>query len=127
MGNGKKILVVDDNPDVGEFCKTVLEPKGYAVAHVESAQAAQAAMRKDAPDLLIVDVMMEEIDSGFKFVEKLAKAPKKPPILMLTSLADATAQSMDTAALPVNELLQKPIKPQDLLAKVEQVLGKRAG
>ena len=120
----KKILVVDDDPDVREFCKTVLEANGYTVSCVSEAKAAQAAAQKERPDLAILDVMMEEIDSGFKLAETLSRANPKLALLLFTSLADVSAQTFDTTTLPVSELIQKPVKPKELVDKVAKLLAK---
>jgi two-component system alkaline phosphatase synthesis response regulator PhoP len=122
--NMKKILVVDDDPDVREFCKTVLEAAGYTVCCVSEAKAAQEAAKKEQPDLAILDVMMEEIDSGFKLAELLAKSNPKLPMLLFTSIADISAQNFDTTSLPVAELIQKPVKPKELADKVGKLLAK---
>lgn len=120
----KKILVVDDDPDVREFCKTVLEAKGYEVSCVSEAKAAQAAVKNTHPDLAILDVMMEEIDSGFKLAEALSKENPKLALLLFTSIADISAQTFDTTTLPVSELIQKPVKPKELVDKVAKLLAK---
>ena len=123
MAAGKKILVVDDDPDIREYCKTVLEAKGYTVTCIADAKTAQAAIQKEGPDLVVMDVMMEEMDSGFVLAQALRKEFPKLPMLILSSIADASAQSFDTTTLPVSELIQKPIKPDMLVAKVKRLVG----
>jgi len=121
----KKLLVVDDDPDMQEFFQTILGPKGkgYAVSGVVEAALALPAIQKDMPDLVILDVMMEEADSGFKLANLLSQKFALLPILLLSSIADASEGFMDTLALPVQRILQKPITPERLIEEVEQILS----
>ena len=119
----KTILVVDDNPDIGTLCRDLFEPEGYAVRTEESAEAGIAAARGARPDLVILDVMMEEVDSGFKAAQAIAAEHGDLPIIMLSGIADAATQVFDTSTLPIKALIDKPIEPQRLLDAVERVFA----
>ncbi|HOC44215.1 MAG TPA: response regulator [Thermoanaerobaculales bacterium] len=123
----KKILVVDDDPDIQEFCRTILEAAGYLVVSAASAREGHQQVTTGKPDLVVLDVIMEEADSGFKVAQDLAKSNPGLPILMLSSIASAAEQVFDTSTLPVAALVSKPITPRELLQQVERLLaaGKR--
>ena len=132
MGNGKrkrecvvpKILIVDDDPDIVEACRLVLEREGY---EVESAPNRAEGMKKIAevePDLLILDVMMEEPDDGLRMARGIRKAGHTLPIIMLTSVNAAMGLNIDKdeEMVPVEEFQPKPVDPQTLIAKVKKLL-----
>lgn len=125
MPEGKLIYVMDDDPDVGQFCETVLASKGHQVMTFLSVQAGLAAIREHQPDLLILDVMLEEADSGFKAASELATTSPGLPILMLSSIADAAGQIFDTSTLPVAELAEKPLSPEMLVKLAERLLARK--
>jgi len=119
----KKILVVDDDPDIQEFCRTILETAGYRVALAASAREGEQQMETEPPDLVILDVMMEAADAGFEMALRLGREKPGLPIIMLSSIADAADQVFDTSALPVSALVNKPITPKELLRQVEKLLA----
>ena len=131
MGNGKrerecvvpKILIVDDDPDIVEACRLVLEREGY---EVEGAPNRAEGMRKldDKPDLLILDVMMEEPDDGLRMARDIRKGGNAIPIIMLSSVNAAMGLNIDKdeEMVPVEEFQPKPVEPQTLIDKVKRLL-----
>jgi DNA-binding response OmpR family regulator len=123
MPDRKKILVVDDDPNICLFCRTVLAADGHQVFTASTAREGLALMTAERPDLVILDVMMEEVDSGFQAAQQIASDHPGLPILMLSSIAGASANVFDTSQLPVAQLVDKPIDPAVLQRKVRQILG----
>ncbi len=125
------ILVVDDDPDVVEVIKTVLESAGYAVDSAHDGDSGLAKMRAKKPDLVILDVMMRKETEGFhvSYMIKNDPALAKTPILMLTAIGEKTGMKFspdkDGEYLPVEAFVEKPIEPKDLLARVEKLLAER--
>jgi CheY-like chemotaxis protein len=76
------------------------------------------------PDLLILDVMMEQPDDGFAMAQDLRRLGKKFPILMLTSVASASGLAFDKDAemVPVDDFQAKPVEPATLVRKVAELL-----
>jgi len=127
MPEKSKIMVVDDDHDVLEVCRIVLEREGFAVSTARSAAEGRERLRAALPDLLILDIMMEEADSGFKLAQEFGPSL---PIIVLSSIAEASSQVFDTTTLSVAAMVDKPVKPDDLLATVRRLLpktGKRSG
>jgi len=125
----KKILIVDDDRDVFESMKIVLETEGYGVDWATNgAEAIQKAKAKK-PDLMILDVMMNSDDEGFQVTYKMKQDAELSsiPIVMVTSVSSRTGFSFnrdrDEDFLPVNEFLEKPVDPRVLLDKVRENLG----
>lgn len=119
----KKVLVIDDDPEVREFCVNVLTAKGYEVNTVEQARLAIDAIRKQKPNLIILDVMMERVDSGFTLTQDIAKAFPELPILLFSSILEAASDNFDVHALPAAAFAQKPVSPAELIRLVETLLA----
>ncbi len=135
-GHTQSILIVEDDPDMAEAARLVLESAGYRVSLAENATEGLAAARAQHPDLILLDVMMPAGTEGFHFVWALRKeedvALRDTPILILTALHRTTKlrfypeQSDRVYApyeyLPVQGFLDKPVPPAELLAAVARVL-----
>ena len=119
-----KILVVDDDPDVVEAVTAFLERAGYVVKSAGNRREAMARIGVEKPDLIILDVMMEEPDDGFAMAQELRRDGFKKPILMLTSISRVTGMSYgtDASTVPVDAFVEKPVTPAALLEKVAELL-----
>lgn len=124
-----KILIIDDDPDIVLAMKIVLESKAHSVRVAESGEEGLKQVNLDKPDLIILDVMMETMDKGFEVAKALKKdrGHKDIPILMLTAIKDSTGLDFKNEAgdedwLPVDDYMEKPLKPEALLSKVEGLL-----
>jgi len=121
-----KILMVDDNPDFLEAAKIVLESKGHTVVLGQNAKEGEDKARGENPDLILLDIMMEQPDDGIALAHKLRKDGVKIPIVMLSAVSKVTGYDYGKSdeVMPCDGFLQKPVSPQDLLKKVETILQK---
>ncbi len=125
----KKILIVDDDRDVFESMKIVLEAEGYGVDWATNGTEAIEKAKAGKPDLMILDVMMNTDDEGFQVSYRMKQDPEllHVPIVMVTSVGTKTGFSFDRNKdqdfLPVNEFLEKPVDPKVLVDKVRENLG----
>ncbi len=126
----KKILLIDDDKDIIESMKIVLESEGYDVIWAYDGKTGYELFEKENPDLIILDVMMNTDDEGFQIAYKIrnSNTPHSDiPIIMATSISEKTGFSFDKNKddefLPVNEFLEKPIDPKVLIDKVRENLG----
>ncbi|MBN2383869.1 response regulator [bacterium] len=123
MKNGKSvILCIDDDVDILEALKVILEADDY---HVETAHSSAEALQhvgEIKPDLIIVDLMMEEIDSGTQFVTKLRQIGPTPPIYLLSSAGDGLQGAIDYHELGFSGVFQKPLNSASLLKLVREAL-----
>lgn len=127
-----KILVVDDDPDFVRLTRRILQSKGYEVVTAASGQQALAVMRKEKPDLVLLDIMMSYILDGLDVSREMAQDPqlRDVPVIMVTSLTGARAQGVMPAGseyIPVDEWIHKPIDPDALLARIEEMLKGKTG
>jgi len=119
-----RILIVDDDPDIVEAGTLFLEKEGHTLAAAYNREEGMRAVAAFAPDLLILDVMMEQPDDGFAMAQDLRRQGYKLPILMLTSVASASglAFGRDEEMVPVDEFQAKPVEPAELIRKVNRLL-----
>ena len=126
-----KILMIDDDNDFTEATKIILESRNYEVISADNTKDGLLLLESENPDLLILDIMMENKAAGIIVSRQIRKNPKfqKLPILMLTGLREQTGfffpgDLKSDTFLPVNEFLEKPPLPEVLLEKVEKLLRK---
>lgn len=124
----RTILVVDDDIDLVEIIRVTLENEGYGVIDAQSGARGLELAREMTPDLIILDVMMGQVDEGFQVAYELRKgdSTRDIPIIMLTAVADQTGFAFDPGKdsdfLPVNEFVEKPISPRQLIDKIRKHL-----
>ena len=128
----KKVLVVDDDPDVRLFSVTVLEENGYTPLEAEDGESGLKMIKAEKPDLVILDVLMPR-QSGVRLYRELktAKAFKDLKIIILSGIAKKTflrSQKALTefggAQIPEPEIyLEKPVEPDELAEVIKKVLG----
>ena len=124
MTEKKRILVIDDDPDVHYYCRVILEDAGYIVDVASSGIEGRTAATDKPPDLVVLDVIMEQPDAGFETAKWFASNHPGIPVIMLSSIAEAADSLFDTSTLSVAELVNKPIAPDDLLATVARLLAR---
>jgi CheY-like chemotaxis protein len=129
----KRIMLVDDDPDLRLTLRLPLEAAGYEVVEATSFSQGQKLVKEVKPDLIVLDVMMDTATAGFQFALDLHSADpdsefkefRETPIIMLTAIHSTTPLrfSPDDDFLPVNVFLEKPVEPEELLDKVRELLG----
>ena len=128
MSDKATILIVDNDPDIINQLTIVLESEGHRVVAAGNREEAEEAILSVRPDLAILDVMMEEMDSGFVLAHNLLKLYPKTPIILLTAVAAATGMSFASqygdAQSWVNAaaILDKPVRPEQIKAHVRKFL-----
>ena len=137
MSAKRKILVVDDDRDLVATLRLLLERAGYVVVDAPGPGAGMEVLERERPDLILLDVMMPDATEGFHFVWKLRRRGepyhRDVPIIMLTAIHGTTdlrfyPDSGDGTYgpgeyLPVQEFLDKPVDPRELLERVARVLA----
>ncbi len=121
-----KILIVDDDPDFVAVTRAVLERAGYAVINAADGDEGMRRARQEAPDLIILDVIMKTVLDGLDMSRRMAanSALYDTPILMVTSIAnsDYAALFPTDEYVHINGFLSKPIAPAELLRRVGELL-----
>ena len=117
------IAVIDDDPDILDASSLVLTAKGYEVITADNPDDGYKIVKEKNPDLIILDVMMEEPDDGFFLAQKFRKEKIEIPIIMYTSVSKALGLEFAASEMvPVDDFVEKPISPATLIDKVEKLL-----
>ena len=126
------ILIVDDDYDFLAINRHILEKAGYRVVTASEPTEALARMRSEKPDLVITDLMMTSVDSGFSFSATIKDDPKFAgvPVIISTSVSSALGLDFrprseeDLQKMRVDAYFDKPLDARLLLDKVAELLGK---
>jgi two-component system, OmpR family, response regulator len=119
-----KVLVVDDDPHIRHILRFALERDGFAVAEAADGAAALAAVADQAPDILVLDVTMPEID-GTEVCRRLRRTSDLPVIFL--SSRDEEVDRILGLELGGDDYVTKPFSPREVVARVRAVLRRRAG
>ena len=136
MAKREKLLLVDDDVDLVDALRLVLENNGYTVVVAHDAESGLTKADAERPDLILLDVMMPDSTEGFGYIWKLRQRGEpyfqNVPIIMLTAIQERTGLLFypESAAgtfkagerVPVQAFLDKPIDPARLLKSVQEVL-----
>lgn len=127
-----RILVIEDDPDMAEAIRMPLESNGYEVVHAPTGEEGLQKVKEVEPDLIILDVMMETTTAGFQVSLQLRSpdpeseyaAYRNVPIMMLTAIHTTTSLRFgpDEGYLPVDDFVEKPIDPDELLEKARTLI-----
>lgn len=126
----KKVLIVDDEPDAVDFTKEVVEGEGHTVVTASDGSKGLAAMRRENPDLVILDVQMPDMD-GFEVFQQMKRDEdlKAIPVVMLTGIREKVGigfsadEMKDYMGQRPNDYIEKPIDPAKLRDAVKKILG----
>ena len=129
-----KILIIEDDQDMVTALRLPLEANGYELAFASTGKEGLAKVKEVAPDMIILDVMMETTTAGFQVSLELRSPDpdseyadyRDVPILMLTAIHTTTELRFgpDEAYLPVDDFVDKPVDPDVLLEKVRTLINK---
>jgi CheY-like chemotaxis protein len=131
MANPKKILFVDDDIDLLEQDKVLLESKGYKVITAETGEEGWKLFQKEKPDAAVIDLIMEQMDSGFVLCHRIKKTElgKRIPVFILTSATYDTGFKFSASTNEEKEwikcdgILNKPIVLEDLVDRLENFVA----
>lgn len=129
MSVGRKLLVIDDDPDFVAGVKAILEGAGYKVDVAYNPKDGFRALETMSYDLLLLDIMMGRGAEGIMIARKLRKDARlrEIPVLIITGIREQIAflfpgQAVHPHFVPVDELVEKPVEPEMLLEKVSALL-----
>ena len=133
MSQKKKILVIDDDVQLVDMVKTLLEGVGYEVCYAYQSEKGIEMAKTERPDLILLDVMFAGPPGpdGLEVSRRISKAPglDSIPVIILSGVKKALELNMDLNPdeiwMPVKAFIEKPVKPDKLLAEIEKVLGPR--
>ncbi|MFH1085828.1 MAG: response regulator [Chloroflexota bacterium] len=121
-----RILVVDDDPDFVEIARMILQAKGYAVDSAANGELALQAIHANPPDLVLLDVMMRGILDGIHVARTISEdaALRRVRVIMVSSITESPMAGMlpTDEYIPIDGWITKPVRPDDLLARVGKLL-----
>jgi len=120
----KKILLVDDEPEILEICQDYLKASGYDVVTAKNGAQGLISARREKPDLIVTDLMMPEMD-GIDLIRTIRKE-SNVPIIMLTARVEETDKLIGLE-IGADDYITKPFSPRELVARVKVVLRRVAG
>ena len=126
---GSKVLIIDDDPDLVQAVSILLGREGLESLAAYGGVEGLAKAREEKPDVIILDVMMEDKD-GFAVAKELASDPalRHIPVIMLTAVAEHAQDSpyapqAAIKSLEAEEWFDKPVDPQALVACIKELLA----
>ena len=127
----KRVLIIDDDDDFVEATRLLLEAQGYAVITASNGQDGFAKVKQESPDIVLLDMMMSYKNEGLDVAKAIADdaASKDVPIIMITGAIKGAETALRMAQeknnLTVKKILEKPVKPEELLAQMNNLFGKK--
>jgi len=115
----KKILIVDDEPQIVEICRDYLKAAGYETVTASNGVQGLSLARREKPDLVVLDLMMPEMD-GLDFTREIRRE-SDVPIIMLTARVEETDKLIGLE-LGADDYITKPFSPRELVARIRVVL-----
>ena len=126
----KKVLLVDDDRDFIEINRSFLKKHGFEVFVAYNAAECMDKVRKAAPDIIVLDVMMESLTDGFTVARELHNSvdTAEIPLIIVTGIHGKLKfewknKDIKSRWLPVDTVLEKPITPDSLLSEIGKKLG----
>ena len=119
----KKILIVDDEPNIVVSLEFLMKQKGYVVKVVDNGEDALTAVAEFGPDLMLLDVMMPRV-SGYDVCQKVRENPAWAGMRII--MLSAKGRSIEVSkgiAVGADAYVTKPFSTRDLIAKVQELLG----
>jgi len=118
----KRVLIVDDDPEIAESMKIALEAMGYDVQIARDGNVGLALAERESPDLMILDMMMPK-RSGFLVLETLRQTKSNPVRIIMITANDGNRHKQYAEQLGVDAYIRKPFPMDVLLENVERVLA----
>jgi CheY-like chemotaxis protein len=119
----KKILVIDDDPDILDSVKTILKANGFSTLTAQGGQEGIDIFNREKPDLVFCDMMMESVDEGYKVASRIRESNANVPVFLLSSIGNATSMTLDPASMGFTGVFQKPVNPAALISTVKSALN----
>lgn len=114
-----RILVVDDEPGIRATVQAMLEIEGYVVSQAANGADALAALERERPDLILLDMRMPVLD-GWGFATELRRRGHRVPVVVMTAARDAARWASEIAA---SAFVSKPFRYDDLIGAIDHATG----
>ena len=124
----KRILCIEDHPEMIDLIRLILERRGFQVEGAVGGREGLVAIEQDPPDLLLLDLMMPDVDGWEVYRQIKAKAELKDvPVIIVTAKAQGIDRVLGLHIAGVDDYIAKPFGPKELANSVERILGLAEG
>ena len=122
----KHILCIEDEPEMIDLIRLILVRRGFDVSGAAGGKAGLEAVRKNLPDLVLLDLMMPDMD-GWEVYQQMKsdESTRHIPVIVVTARAQSIDKVLGLHIAKVDDYIAKPFSPQDLLNSVERILGQK--
>lgn len=121
-----RIVCIEDEPEMIDLIKLILERKGFEVIGAGGGKAGLESIRKEKPDVILLDLMMPDMDGWEVYQQiKADKDIRDIPVIVVTAKAQSIDKVLGLHIAKVDDYIPKPFSPQELLDSIQQVLMKK--
>jgi DNA-binding response OmpR family regulator len=126
METSKRVVCIEDEPEMIDLMRLILSRKGYQVIGAMGGREGLEAVQKEKPDVVLLDLMMPDMD-GWEVYQKMKanEATKNIPVIVVTAKAQSIDKVLGLHIAKVDDYITKPFGPQDLIDSVEKVLARK--
>jgi DNA-binding response OmpR family regulator len=126
MANMKIVVCIEDEPEMITLIKVILNRKGYDVTGAAGGREGLETVKRNPPDLILLDLMMPGVD-GWEVYQKLKanEATHSIPVIVVTAKAQSIDKMLGLRIAKVDDYIAKPFTPQELVESIEKVLARR--
>lgn len=126
-GTGRSILYIEDEQEMIDLVRLILNRKGFEVRGATGGQDGLDSIYHDAPDLVLLDLMMPDMDGWEVYQQmKASEATRDIPVIVITAKAQNIDKVLGIHIAKVDDYISKPFSPQQLIDSIEKVLTKGA-
>ncbi len=124
--NTKVILCIEDEQEMIDLIRLILSRRGFEILGANGGKEGLEMIRKNHPDLVLLDLMMPEMDGWEVYQQmKADETTKDIPVIVVTAKAQSIDKVLGLHIAKVDDYIAKPFSPQELLASVDNVLGRK--
>jgi len=122
----KRILCIEDEPEMIDLIRLILGRRGFEVSGAAGGNAGIKAVREQLPDLVLLDLMMPDMDGWEVYQQmKANESTRNIPVIVVTAKAQNIDKVLGLHIAKVDDYISKPFSPQELLNSVEKIIGQK--
>ena len=121
----RRIVCIEDEPEMIDLVRVILQPRGFQVTGAQGGIEGLQLVRREKPDVVLLDLMMPDLD-GWEVYQELKADPelKEIPVIIITARAQSIDKVLGLRIAKVDDYITKPFGPQDLLNSITNVLDR---
>jgi DNA-binding response OmpR family regulator len=127
MANLKRVIYIEDEPEMIDLVRLILSKKGYEVHGANGGREGLELVTREQPDLVLLDLMMPDIDGWDVYQQmKAEETTRDIPVIIITAKAQSIDRVLGLHIAKVDDYISKPFSPQELLDRVERVMAEHS-